>query len=96
MRNSAPTALGNAIVSVLERLGLAKKLRRYEVLELWPSIVGERIAEVSSAERLVGGKLFVRVDKAAWRNELMFLKEELIAKINATMKEDVVTEIVFR
>jgi predicted nucleic acid-binding Zn ribbon protein len=96
MRKSTPTALGSALASTLEKLGISKKLRRYEVLELWPAIVGERIAGVSSAERLVGGKLFVRVEKAAWRNELMFLKEELIAKINATMKEEVVSEIVFR
>ena len=96
MRQSSPSALGNAIASALQKLGITKKLRSYEVLDLWPSIVGDRIAAVSSAERFVGGTLFVKVDQATWRNELLFLKAELIAKINARMQEDIVREIVFR
>ena len=96
MNRSTPSPIGNVIASTLAKLGITSKLRRYEVLELWPTIVGDRIAEVSSPERLVGGTLFVRVEHATWRNELMFLKEDLIAKINGTMKEEIVREIVFR
>jgi hypothetical protein len=38
----------------------------------------------------------VRVSQAPWRNELLFLKKELIAKINSRMKREIVNDIVFR
>ena len=96
MKRSQPISVGDAIASTLKNLGFTQRLKRFEVLNLWPTIVGDRIAQVTRAERFEGGKLFVKVDHAPWRNELTFLKKELIAKINSTMNEEVVQEIVFR
>ena len=42
------------------------------------------------------GKLFVHVPQAEWRNELIFLKKDLIEKINTTMHQDIVNDIIFR
>lgn len=96
MKQSHPIAIGDALASTLKDLGFSDRLKRYEVLNLWPVIVGNRIAEVTQAERFQGGKLFVKVHRAPWRNELTFLKKELIEKINATMQEEIIQEIVFR
>jgi predicted nucleic acid-binding Zn ribbon protein len=99
MRNAryrSPKPIGNAIGTVLERLGLGKKVKQYEVLDAWAEIVGEQIAKVASAERIRDGKLVVSVAQSTWRNELIFLKRELIAKINNAMHQDVVKDIIFR
>jgi predicted nucleic acid-binding Zn ribbon protein len=82
-----PTPIAAAIASALHSLGLGKKLRQYDVLELWASVVGEQIAAVTTAERIEDGKLFVSVRRAPWRNELVFLKAALIVKLNAAMGE---------
>lgn len=95
MRRGAPTPIGKGIASVLRDLGLGGRLRQVEVLERWPAIVGERIASVAVAERITGGRLRVRVSGAPWRNELVYLKKELIARINEAMGEKVVRDIVF-
>jgi len=42
------------------------------------------------------GKLFVHVSQAEWRNELIFLKKDLIEKINTSMHQDIVNDIIFR
>ena len=96
MSAKGPTPIATAIASVLRTLGLGTKLRQYEVIDLWASVVGEQIAAVTSAERIEDGKLFVRVRLAPWRNELQFLKSTLIAKLNAAMGEPIVTDIIFR
>ena len=88
--------MGTAIPHVLQELGLGKRLKQYEVLESWPKIVGGQIAKVASAERIEAGKLFVCVSRAPWRNELVFLKNELITKINKALKQEIVKDIIFR
>ena len=96
MRRSAPKPLGAALSSALERLGIKGKLKRYEVLNLWPRIVGTQIAQVTKADHIEGETLFVNVTRSTWRNELIFLKTELIEKINAAMHEKIIKDIIFR
>jgi len=96
MKSDAPKPIAEAILCTLHELGIQKKIRQYEVIELWETIVGEQIAKVTAAERIDDGKLFVHVFRAPWRNELVFLKKEVIAKINAVFHEEVVYDIIFR
>ena len=58
--------------------------------------MGPKIAEVTSAERIRDGKLWVSVGHPAWRNELNFMKAELVEKINREMGAEVVRDIIFR
>lgn len=96
MKASEPKQLGVALAAVLHDLGLGKKMKQVKALEIWKQVVGERIAKVTSPERIDGGKLVIRVSKAPWRNELVFLKKEIIAKLNAVLGEGVVQDIHFR
>jgi predicted nucleic acid-binding Zn ribbon protein len=92
-----PKPIGPAIHSVLEGLGIDQKVKRYEVVDRWSEFVGEQIARVATAELITpDGKLFVRVSQAPWRNELTFMKKDLIAKINQGMRQEVVHDIIFR
>lgn len=96
MKNSNPKRLGDLIPALLEKLGLAQGLHDRRVLERWAEIVGPKIADVTVAERIRDGKLWVSVSHPAWRNELVFMRQELIAKINRDLGGDIVTEIIFR
>lgn len=93
---SSPKKLGDLLPGLLERLGLSKGVREHTVLERWPEIVGPKIAEVTTAERIRDGRLWVSVRHPAWRNELAFIKEELLAKVNREMGAEIVREIIFR
>ena len=96
MKQSSPKQLGNAIASVLDRLGIGKKLKRYEILDLWPQIVGDQIAQVTKVDHIEGEKLFITVSRSTWRNELMFLKKDLIEKVNASLGQEIIKDIIFR
>ncbi|HZY10675.1 MAG TPA: DUF721 domain-containing protein [Bacteroidota bacterium] len=96
MKKTYPKPFVHALSSVLDQLGLSRKIRQYQVLEKWQSFVGEQIAKVAQAERMDGGKLFVHVLNSTWRNELVFLKKELIEKINNGMNQEIVKDIIFR
>ena len=96
MRKSQPKLIGGSISAVLQQLGHGKKIKQGEVLDAWSRIVGPQIASVTTAEKMSGGKLFVRVARSTWRNELVFLKKEIVARINKTVEREIVDDIIFR
>ncbi len=84
VRRGKPTRLGDAIAGWLKSAGLAERLGQAEVVNAWPALVGERIAEAASPESVSpDGTLFVRVKSSAWRQELSLMTPEVLALINA-------------
>ena len=81
-----PKPISSVITFVIQELGIGLKIKQHEVLDAWSRIVGEQIARVTTAERLNDGKLFISVTRSTWRNELVFLKKELIEKIGRSGK----------
>jgi predicted nucleic acid-binding Zn ribbon protein len=88
--------IGEALTALINELGIGRKIREAEAMEMWKKVVGNAIAEVTTPVKIENGKLFVSVSRAAWRNELVYLKDEIKDKINAAMKEEIVKEIVLR
>lgn len=88
--------IGSAIKSLLEQYGLDVRMKQYEVLEIWDAAVGEQIAKATKPEKIDRGVLTVRVEKSVWRNELSYMKKEIIEKLNMLMQEEIVKEIIFR
>lgn len=96
MRASEPKPIGAALTSLLEELGLGQRIRQLKVLEVWSRVVGERIAGVAMAEHIDRGRLIVRVSKAPWRTELLFMKRQIIERLNSALGEQIVKDIIFR
>lgn len=96
MKTSEPKQLSLLLNDVMTELGIGHRIKQMRALEVWARTVGKQIAEATEAERINGGKLVVRVKKAPWRNELIFLKKQIIAKLNSAIGEDVVKDIIFR
>jgi len=86
---------GEILGTVLASLGLDGYLREREVLEAWPLVVGEEIARRSQALRIRDGILTVRVDSAAWCQELHFLKDDMLARLAERLGPGRVREIRF-
>jgi len=56
-----PTRLGELVKPFLREKGMERQVERVEVLEAWPELVGERLAEVTRAAGLAEGTLFVEI-----------------------------------
>jgi predicted nucleic acid-binding Zn ribbon protein len=96
MKSIEPKIIGDAIQQTLINLGIAEKLSQYEVVNAWDQIVGDSIARVTKAESIRDGKLVVKVVHPTWRQELVFLKTDLIAKINRKMNGEIIKDIIFK
>ena len=86
----------NAVLSnVLERYGVKDQIERMSVLDLWPEIVGEQLAEVTRAKGVADRVLFVEVRNSAWLMELNMMKDDFLARVNERMGEVPMERIVF-
>ena len=62
----------------------------------WGKIVGELIVKNTEIKSFTNGRLTVKTSNPVWRNELTLQKSELIQKLNQTMTETPIKEIIFR
>ncbi len=90
-----PESLGGVLQNLLRNLGLEKRIKEQELVLNWDKIVGEKIADKAKAYKIEGDKLFVRVESSCWRNELFYLKKDIIEKLNYSVKKEIVKDIIF-
>ena len=88
--------IGSAMDELVKSLGIQKKLQEYEAVLYWEKAVGERIAKMTTATRIMQGVLFVHVKTSTWRNELTLRKKEIIDKLNLIVGLEVVKDIKFQ
>ncbi len=96
----APRALGNVLSDLLQQYGLTQRLKEFQIVEYWPEVVGEQIAKITQAREVKDGRLYVEVSSldnasSAWRNELYFLKADIIAKLNKKIGQNIIHDIMF-
>ena len=87
--------IDDMLQEVLRRYGLAHKVTQYRLIELWPEIVGQRIAEVTNAEKIDNDILYVKVKSMTWRTELLYQKHLIVKKIKDKLGSDVISDIRF-
>lgn len=73
----------------------ARKMDEARALQAWPALVGECVARFSTAEKLRGDVLIVRVADPLWMQQLGFLKPELLQKFRASFPRLGVRDIYF-
>ena len=88
--------IAKSLKESLKKAGLYQGVKSIKILELWPKVVGEKIANKTEANYINNGTLFVEVFNSTWRQELQFQKKDIIEKLNKEIKEKIVREIKFK
>lgn len=94
MSNQNLSTLGAAIQAFLKQNRLDKKIDTSSLSVHWKDIAGEMIAKHTKRLFLKDHTLFVEVDSAALKNELHFLKAQLIRNVNQYLNKELVKELV--
>lgn len=95
MEENAPQKIGPIIRTILTKHGYFEKCLDTEILVKWPSLVGERIASVTTCTKVKDGIVYVRVANASWRHEISFLKPTILEKIKTGTKSTTIKDIIF-
>ena len=82
---------------VLSSLGLETWRSEEKIREVWPDLVGEKIAAHATPARLRGKILIVDVDNSVWAHQLSSsFGRGITEKINGKMGERIVAEVRFK
>ena len=86
--------LGDLVKEYIELHKGPDYLDEQKAIQSWAKVVGSFIASHTIDLSIKEGRLFVRVDSDALRNELSFSKSLLVKNLNEQVGKDVVKEIV--
>jgi hypothetical protein len=78
MSKARPSA--EIVAKILRQKGLNTGIQRGRVLALWSEIAGPALSELTEAERLEDGVLFVRVTDSVVAHQLTYLREEFLRR----------------
>ena len=87
--------LGAVLDQSLKRFDLTARLGEYGVWPIWNDVVGRTIANNAQPEKIRNGTLFVKVSSPVWMQQLQFMKEMIVEKLNQRLKGEVVKTIFF-
>jgi len=88
-----PRSVGEVLGELLQQFGLADRLKEFDAINCWAEVVGEQVASHTKAKDVRDGALIVEVSSSAWRNQLFYLKAELIEQINKKIGKKVIHDI---
>jgi predicted nucleic acid-binding Zn ribbon protein len=94
-RKGGVISLSKALHGLLRSWGLDGKIREHQTVDFWDQIVGPRIAEKTQSLRVEDGKMFVRVRTSSWKTELVFMKPDIIKRLNQAVGRKVIKDIIF-
>jgi len=93
-KNDQP--VGSVIRQVVRELSLGPKLAQSELRSLWATELGPMINKHTTEVSFRSGTLYVHVNSAPLRQELVYNRAHLLEKLNAKLTDPVLQEIVIR
>ncbi|UCC24377.1 MAG: DUF721 domain-containing protein [Gemmatimonadales bacterium] len=81
-KDGRPERVKDLLSDFLEQEGVGKDVARATILEEWADKVGPKMAAVTHARSVMGGRLIVEVRSSAWLMELNMMKGEILQRVN--------------
>jgi len=88
-------SIGEILFSSFKGKGVAAKIEEISLIKLWPKAVGQKIALQTQPDSLKNGTLFVKTTSSVWVQQLHFMKEEILQKLNELAGKVAVKDIRF-
>jgi len=89
------TSINGAINDLVRSLGYESRIKEQKAIMIWEKVVGKRIAAVTNPLSIKKGILKIKVKNPPWRQELTYMKEDIIKKLNDEIGDILVSDIKF-
>jgi len=95
-KSRAAEEIGSVINKIVSDSEIGKKIKKFNIFNHWPDIVGSDIGNKTKPEKLLRQTLYISVTSSTWANELSLMSGQLIKKINDFVGETIVKELRFK
>jgi hypothetical protein len=96
MRKQQAERLGDIIYQFLREEGLETPYNEFRLIESWPEVMGQGIANYTADLQIRNRVLYVRLRSSVIRAELMAARRNLVYKLNNYIGAQVIDNIVFQ
>lgn len=95
MKRKQTEKLKQVIFRSLRLGGLETPLNEYRAIKAWPQLAGQFIAGQTGKTELRDGKMYIKINSPALRQDLCMMRTQLTQRINQHVGANVVTDIIF-
>ena len=94
-RNTKALPLKDVIEDMIELYKLKSKFNETYVISYWEQIMGTVISSRTTEIYIKERKLFIQLDSAPLRNELLLAKNKIVSMINKEVGQDIIEDVIF-
>jgi len=94
-RKPGTRTIADAIGQLLDTYRIRAQFDESSLVAFWGKIMGQTIASRTTNLYIKEKKLFLQIDSAPLRNELVIAKSKLIQTINKEFEHEMIEDIVF-
>ena len=87
--------IGDILQKALKKRQLTLPKKDLRIMESWSKSVGPLIVSQTAVDRFNHGVLYIKVSNSVWMQQLQFMKEEIIERLNGALGKDAVKSILF-
>ena len=87
--------LKSAINEFLKKAGLEKGVSQNNALLVWKEVVGDKVSQNTAPEKGDSGTLYIITSNPTWSQVLVFIKSDIIKKLNNKLGKNTIKEIKF-
>ena len=95
-RSASLIPLPDVLTRILKNHGMQTRMVECSLQQHWSEIVGDHVGHHTWPDSIRYQKLYLVVENSVWMQQLLFLKPELLATINASSDGETLTDIVMR
>ncbi|WP_082104605.1 DUF721 domain-containing protein [Demequina soli] len=92
-RGRDPKPMGDAVTSLLRRMGWTEQIEVSSVTGRWREVIGDRIADHCEPLGFEDGVLTVKATSTAWATQLQMMNGQIRHRINEEFGREIVTEL---
>ncbi|WP_207428131.1 DUF721 domain-containing protein [Pedobacter sp. SYSU D00535] len=87
--------LKEAIEQMLQVYKLKRRFDETSLVSAWPELMGKAVANRTSQLYIRDRRLYIRLDSAVLKNELVMIRSQILDKLNERAGSKILDEIVF-
>lgn len=96
MKRIEPESIGDVLRLTIQESNMIGRLDECKAIELWPQVMGERMAARMSRPKVSCGVMVVYVDSAVLRHELNMQRTAIMGALNGRLGKEVIKMIRFK
>ena len=89
-------SIQDAMQQFLKQSRLKTGIQAVQIEDLWEQLMGKTIARYTDKIQVTGNTLYIHSTVAPLKNELIYQKDAIIARVNEALGEKLIKEVVVR